>query len=166
MIVQIFLGASNIRNVEEDWRNATKIKYLVDSDPVIALKAIKLTRIVQAGLLSGALVKLTPNAYTDFIPLLVNDIEAIGIRISPDNIYEILKVVDLALKMNYSGKLRYDSANKIISMQCKVENTTILPWALLLYFCFKQIGCHAEIVQNLKEIPGETIRIKLSGVIL
>jgi HTH-type transcriptional regulator, sugar sensing transcriptional regulator len=155
-------GLSQLRNFEEQWSNAMEVKHIIDTEPGIALQAMQLTKIIENGFLS-CMFTYAINPYTDSSALLINSMEKCGIKVSDTTVNKILNIIDSALRMTYSGGLKYDKSNNIISIQSKIDNKPVLPWAFLLTSYFNHIGNESKIMQNSKQGPNsEIVHIKLS----
>ena len=155
-------GLSQLRNFEEQWNNAMEVKHIVDTEPGIALHAIQLTKIVENGLFPG-IFTYAINPCRDSSTLLIKSMEKCGIKLSDTNVNKILKIIDSALRMTYSGSLKHDKSNNIISIQSKIDRKPVLPWAILLTSYFNHIGNESRIMQNSeRDSNAEIIHIKLS----
>ena len=155
-------GLSQLRNFEEQWSNAIEVKHIIDMEPGIALQAIELTKIIENGLLS-CMFTYAINSYTDSSALLIKSMEKCGIRVSDTNVNKILNIIDSALRMTYSGSLKHDKSNNIISIQSKIDRKPVLPWAILLNSYFNHIGNESKIMHNSEQDSNaEIIHIKLS----
>lgn len=155
-------GLSQLRNFEEQWSNAMEVKHIVNTEPGIALQAIQLTKIVENGLLS-CMFTYAINPCTDSSALLIKSMEKCGIRVSDTNVNKILNIIDSALRMTYSGSLKHDKSNNIISIQSKIDRKPVFPWAILLTSYFDHIGNESRIMQNSeRDSNAEIIHIKLS----
>jgi HTH-type transcriptional regulator, sugar sensing transcriptional regulator len=155
-------GLSQLRNFEEQWSNAIEVKHIIDMEPGIALQAIELTKIIENGLLS-CMFTYAINSYTDFSALLIKSMEKCGIKVSDTNANKILNIIDSALRMTYSGSLKHDKSNNIISIQSKIDRKPVLPWAILLNSYFNHIGNESKIMHNSEQDSNaEIIHIKLS----
>jgi hypothetical protein len=94
---------------------------------------------------------------------IIRSIEKSGLKIFEIKINELFNIIDSALKIGYSGNLKHDKTNNVISIHSKINNKPILPWALLLDSYFKHVGYESKIMQNSKQISStETIHLKLS----
>jgi HTH-type transcriptional regulator, sugar sensing transcriptional regulator len=155
-------GLSQLRNFEEQWSNAMEVKHIVNTEPGIALQAIQVTKIVENGLLS-CMFTYAINPCTDSSALLIKSMEKCGIRVSDTNVNKILNIIDSALRMTYSGSLKHDKSNNIISIQSKIDRKPVFPWAILLTSYFNHIGNESRIMQNSeRDSNAEIIHIKLS----
>lgn len=155
-------GLSQLRNFEEQWSNAIEVKHIIDTEPGIALQAMQLTKIIENGFLS-CMFTYAINPYIDSSAILINSMEKCGIKVSDTTVNKILNIIDSALRMTYSGGLKYDKSNNIISIQSKIDNKPVLPWAFLLTSYFNHIGNESKIMQNSKQSPNsEIVHIKIS----
>lgn len=155
-------GLSQLRNFEEQWSNAMEVKHIIDTEPGIALQAMQLTKTIENGFLS-CMFTYAINPYIDSSAILINSMEKCGIKVSDTTVNKILNIIDSALRMTYSGGLKYDKSNNIISIQSKIDNKPVLPWAFLLTSYFNHIGNESKIMQNSKQSPNsEIVHIKLS----
>jgi hypothetical protein len=155
-------GLSYIKNFENEWNNAMQVNHLIDTDPSIASKAIQLAQLIENEL-SMCILDHVINPQADLGAHFIRSIEKSGLKIFEINISELFNIIDSALKIGYSGNLKHDKTNNVISIQSRTDNKTVLPWALLLSSFFKHIGYESKIMQNSKQITSpETIHLKLS----
>lgn len=155
-------GLSQLRNFEEEWNDAIEVKHIIDTEPRIALQAIQLTKLIENGLFS-CMFTYAINPSTDSAAILIESMEKCDIEVSDTNVNKILNIIDSALRMTYSGSLKHDKSNNIISIQSKIDSKPVLPWAFLLTSYFNHIGNESKIMQNSKQGSNtEIIHIKLS----
>jgi HTH-type transcriptional regulator, sugar sensing transcriptional regulator len=155
-------GLSYIRNFENEWKNAMQINHSIDTDPSIAGIAIQLAKLIENGL-SMCILDHTINSQADLGTHIIRSIEKSGLKIFETNINELFNIIDSALKIGYSGNLKHDKTNNVISIHSKTDRKSVLPWALLLTSYFERIGYESKIMQNCKQITSnETIHLKLS----
>jgi HTH-type transcriptional regulator, sugar sensing transcriptional regulator len=164
MSMDIF-GLSQMRIFDEKWNSALDISHSIITKPEIMLKAAQLTKIIENGLYSY-LFAYAINPSVESAGLLIKSMERLGIKISDTGVYTILNIIDIALRMHYSGCLKHDKSNNIIVIQSKIENKHVLPLAVLLASYFKYIGNESKIMQNFKQASAEIIHIKLSKPII
>jgi HTH-type transcriptional regulator, sugar sensing transcriptional regulator len=164
MSMDIF-GLSQMRIFDEKWNSALDMSHSVITKPEVMLKAAQLTKVIENGLHSY-LFAYAINPSVESAGLLVKSMERLGIKISDTGVYTILNIIDIALRMHYSGCLKHDKSNNIIVIQSKIENKHVLPWAVLLTSYFKYIGNESKIMQNFKQASAEVIHIKLSKPII
>ena len=159
--IDIF-GLSQLRNFEEGWNNAIEINHPVNTDPDIIANAIQLTKSVENGLSSHLFVHFI-NPGNDSPGIFVKSMEKCGIKISDNHIHKVLNIIDLALRMQFSGSLKHDKNSNTIIIQSKPESKPVLPWAVLLTLYLKYIGNESKIIQSSKQGScAQIIYIKLS----
>ena len=135
------------KNFEEVWSSASDMKYLLDMQPEVAGKAVELIRIVENGLAAKMLEYATSRL--DMPAELVEVIdERCSLKISGMSASEMMDLIDSALKISCLGGLKHDRNNNIVSLQSKLDNKQILPWALVLASYFKFTGNEPRIMQQ------------------
>ena len=152
-------GALQSKNFEEAWNRAGEVKYLLDTEPAVAAKAVELARIVENGLSIKMLEYAVGGA--DMPAELVQDIdEKYGLKLSDMSAAEMMDLVDSALKISCLGGLKHDRSNNIVSLQSKVDSKHILPWALVLGSYFRRAGNEPRIIQQGKS--SQLVHLRLS----
>jgi sugar-specific transcriptional regulator TrmB len=152
-------GALHSRNFDETWGRARELKFLLDTQPLVAAKAVELARIVENGL-SLTMLEYSVGG-TDMPAQLVKDIdEEYGLKISEMSSGEVMDLIDSALKISCLGSLKHDRSNNILSLQSKVESKHVLPWALVLGSYFKHSGNEPRIMQQGKN--AHLVHLRLS----
>jgi hypothetical protein len=63
--------------------------------------------------------------------LLIKAIESSGIKILDNDVHTILNIIDIVLRMLYSGCLKHDKTNNINMIQSKIEGRHVLPLTVL-----------------------------------
>jgi HTH-type transcriptional regulator, sugar sensing transcriptional regulator len=139
-------GALQSKGFEEVWGRAGEIKYLLDTEPAVAAKAVELARIMENGLSLKMLEYAVGGA--DMPAELVQDIEKYGLKISDMSAAEVMDLVDSALKISCLGGLKHDRSNNILSLQSKVDSKNVLPWALVLGSYFRRAGNEPRLIQQ------------------
>ena len=135
------------KNFEDVWSSASEMKYLLDMQPEVAGKAVELIRIVENGLAAKMLEYAISRL--DMPAELVEVIdERCSLKISGMSASEMMDLVDSALKISCLGGLKHDRNNNIVSLQSKLDNKQILPWALVLASYFKFTGNEPRIMQQ------------------
>ncbi|HJS68871.1 MAG TPA: helix-turn-helix domain-containing protein [Nitrososphaera sp.] len=151
-------GALQSKNFEEAWSRAGEMKYLLDTEPAVAAKAVELARIVENGLSIRMLEYAVGGA--DMPAELVQDIdEKYGLKISDMSATEVMDLVDSALKISCLGGLKHDRSNNIVSLQSKVDGKHVLPWALVLGSYFRRAGNEPRIMQQGKSAQMVHLRL-------
>lgn len=164
MSMDIF-GLSQMKIFDEKWNSALDISHSITTKPEIMLKAAQLTKTIEDGLYSY-LFAYAINPSVESAGPLIKSMERLGIKISDTDVHTILNIIDIALRMHYSGYLKHDKSNNIIVIQSEIENKHVLPLAVLLTSYFKYIGNESKIMQNFKQASAEIIHIKLSKPII
>jgi HTH-type transcriptional regulator, sugar sensing transcriptional regulator len=142
------------KNFEEVWSSASDMKYLLDMQPEVAGKAVELIRIVENGLAAKMLEYAISRL--DMPAELVEVIdERCSLKISGMSASEMMDLVDSALKISCLGGLKHDRNNNIVSLQSKLDNKQILPWALVLASYFKFTGNEPRIMQQQQQQQQE-----------
>ena len=142
------------KNFEEVWSSASDMKYLLDMQPEVAGKAVELIRIVENGLAAKMLEYAISRL--DMPAELVEVIdERCSLKISGMSASEMMDLVDSALKISCLGGLKHDRNNNIVSLQSKLDNKEILPWALVLASYFKFTGNEPRIMQQQQQQQQE-----------
>lgn len=141
-------GALQSKSLEETWSKANEMKYLLDTEPAIAAKAVELARIVENGL-PVRMLEYAVGRGADMSAELVQEIdEKYGIKMSDMSASEVMDLVDSALKISCLGGLKHDRSNNILSVQSKVGSKHALPWALVLGSYFKRAGKEPRLIQQ------------------
>lgn len=140
-------GTLQSKGFEDAWARAREIKYLLDTKPAVAAKAAELARIIENGLSLKMLEYAVGGA--DMPAELVQEIdEKYDMKLSGMNAAEIMDLVDSALKISCLGGLKHDRSNNILSLQSKLENKHVLPWALVLGSYFRHAGNEPRLIQQ------------------
>lgn len=149
------------KNFEEVWSSASDMKYLLDMQPEVAGKAVELIRIVENGLAAKMLEYAISRL--DMPAELVEVIdERCSLKISGMSASEMMDLVDSALKISCLGGLKHDRNNNIVSLQSKLDNKQILPWALVLASYFKFTGNEPRIMhqqQQQQQEQGKSVQL-------
>ncbi|MFL6494338.1 MAG: TrmB family transcriptional regulator [Nitrososphaera sp.] len=146
------------RNFEEAWRGASEMKTLLNMPPDLAAKAVELIRIVENGLasrmLENAINRLEMS--TELVDIID---EKYGLKISNMATNEMMDLVDSALKISCLGGLKHDRSNNMVSLQSRLDNKQILPWALILASYFKLTGNEPRIMQIQQQEKGKSTQL-------
>src|SRR3712207_753315 len=147
------------KNFEEAWSRASEMKYLLEMQPEAAAKAVELIRIVENGLAAKMLEYAISRL--DMPAELVQVIdEKYGLNISAMSPREMMDLIDSALKISCLGGLKHDRNNNMVSLQSRLDNKQVLPWALVLASYFKFTGNEPRIVQQQQQQQqGKTMQL-------
>ena len=98
----------------------------------------------------------------------INYLGKYGINLNDFTIEELFQIVNLSLKMNYSGELRYDKKNNILSIYSKGKTKSLVILTILLSSYFLNLKYEVDIAPNIlelstdEEIKIDTFHIKFS----
>ena len=147
------------RGFEEKWRKALKIKNL----NILGLKetfdAMILLRFVN-GRISRLLLDqaVSPNPDPKFI---LDTLAKYGINLIDRKFSELIKTIDHALKLGYSGFLKYDHQHSLISLHTETDESTIVPWAIIISAYLKTIGNEPKMMCDFRNGLANVIHLKL-----
>ena len=96
----------------------------------------------------------------------LNSLERYGINLTDFTTEELIQMVDLILKMNYSGELKFDRNNNILSIHSKDKNKSLIILTMLLSLYFINLKYEIDITPKISEISYkitiDTFHIKYS----
>jgi hypothetical protein len=96
----------------------------------------------------------------------LNSLERYGINLTDFTTEELIQMVDLILKMNYSGELKFDRNNNILSIHSKDKNKSLIILTMLLSLYFINLKYEIDITPKISEISDkitiDTFHIKYS----
>jgi sugar-specific transcriptional regulator TrmB len=96
----------------------------------------------------------------------LNSLERYGVKLTDFTIEELIQTVDLILKMNYSGELKFDRNNNILSIHSKDKNKSLIILTILLSLYFVNLNYEIDITPKISEVSDQitinTFRIKYS----
>ena len=98
----------------------------------------------------------------------INYLGKYGINLNDFTIEELFQIVNLSLKMNYSGELTYDKKNNILSIYSKGKTKSLVILTILLSSYFLNLKYEIDIAPNILELSADeeinidTFHIKFS----
>lgn len=98
----------------------------------------------------------------------INYLGKYGITLNDFTIEELFQIVNLSLKMNYSGELRYDKKNNILSIYSKGKTKSLVILTILLSSYFLNLKYEIDVAPKISEISTDneiktdTFHIKFS----
>jgi sugar-specific transcriptional regulator TrmB len=96
----------------------------------------------------------------------INSLKSYGVNLTDFTIEELIQMVDLILKMNYSGELKFDRNNNTLSIHSKDKNKSLIILTILLSLYFINLKYEIDITPKISEISDEitinTFHIKYS----
>ncbi|HJT83945.1 MAG TPA: helix-turn-helix domain-containing protein [Nitrososphaeraceae archaeon] len=96
----------------------------------------------------------------------MNYLNKYGINLNDYSIDDLFQIVDLSLRMNYSGKLQYDKNNNILSIYSKENTKSLVIMTILLSSYFLNLKYEIDITPKISksltnnEIETDTFHIK------
>ncbi|HET7644624.1 MAG TPA: helix-turn-helix domain-containing protein [Nitrososphaeraceae archaeon] len=97
----------------------------------------------------------------------MNYLNKYGINLNDYSIDDLFQIVDLSLRMNYSGKLQYDKNNNILSIYSKENTKSLVIMTILLSSYFLNLKYEIDITPKISkksltnnEIETDTFYIK------
>lgn len=97
----------------------------------------------------------------------INSLKRYGVNFTDFTIEELIQMVDLILKMNYSAELKFDrNNNNTLSIHSKDKNKSLIILTILLSLYFINLKYEIDITPKISEISDEitinTFHIKYS----
>lgn len=151
-------GSAYVKLFDEKWRKALRLNVGMLDDKV-PKGALILSKIVESDL-SQVLLDMSMKQDIDYA-LLINEIEKFGSDTQCRSIEEIISIVDYALKISYSGYLKYENQNNILKLHSHSKDRSIVPWALIIVGYIKKFGNDAQIIHDSMGLETNTVYIKL-----
>ena len=151
-------GNSYIKLFDEKWKKALRINPSVLGNR-IPKEAIILTKLVEDDLTQILLdlsIKQDSN-YSSF----VGEIEKFSSDIRCQSIDDMIRIVDSALKISYSGYLNYEAQNNMLKLHFDSKEKSIVPWVLIITAYIKKFGNDSNIIHDHGEKNTNSIYIKL-----
>lgn len=151
-------GSAYVKLFDEKWRKALRLNVGMLDDKV-PKAALILSKIVESDL-SQVLLDMSMKQDIDYA-LLINEIEKFGGDTQCRSIEEIISIVDYALRISYSGYLKYENQNNILKLHSHSKDRSIVPWALIIVGYIKKFGNDAQIIHESMGLETNTVYIKL-----
>ena len=151
-------GSAYVKLFDEKWRKALRLNVGMLDDKV-PKSALILSKIVESDL-SQVLLDMSMKQDIDYT-LLINEIEKFGGDTQCHSIEEIISIVDYALRISYSGYLKYENQNNILKLHSHSKDRSIVPWALIIVGYIKKFGNDAQIIHDSMGLKTNTVYIKL-----
>jgi sugar-specific transcriptional regulator TrmB len=151
-------GSAYVKLFDEKWRKALRLNVGMLDDKV-PKAALILSKIVESDL-SQVLLDMSMKQDIDYA-LLINEIEKFGGDTQCRSIDEIISTVDYALRISYSGYLKYENQNNTLKLYSHSKDRSIVPWALIIVGYIKKFGNDAQIIHDSIGLKTNTVCIKL-----
>ncbi|MDW3645195.1 MAG: helix-turn-helix domain-containing protein [Nitrososphaeraceae archaeon] len=151
-------GNSYIKLFDEKWKKALRINPSVLGNR-IPKEAIILTKLVEDDL-TQILLDLSIKQDSNYSSL-VGEIEKFSSDIRCQSIDDMVRIVDSALKISYSGYLNYEAQNNMLKLHFDSKEKSIVPWVLIITAYIKKFGNDSKIIHDHGEKNTNSIYIKL-----
>ncbi len=151
-------GNSYIKLFDEKWKKALRINPSVLGNR-IPKEAIILTKLVEDDL-TQILLDLSIKQDSNYSSL-IGEIEKFSSDIRCQSIDDMIRIVDSALKISYSGYLNYEPQNNMLKLHFDSKEKSIVPWVLIITAYIKKFGNDSKIIHDHGEKNTNSIYIKL-----
>ncbi|MFZ0628353.1 MAG: helix-turn-helix domain-containing protein [Nitrososphaeraceae archaeon] len=151
-------GSSYVKLFDEKWKKALRLNTVMLGNKV-PKEALTLSKIVENDL-SQILLDMSimqDNNYTS----LINEIEKFSSETNCQSIEEIVSIVDYALRISYSGYLKYENQENMLKLHFDSKERSMVPWAIIIVAYVKKFGNDAQIIYDNSQLKANTIYIKL-----
>jgi len=151
-------GNSYIKLFDEKWKKALRINPSLLGNR-IPKEAIILSKLVEDDL-TQILLDLSIKQDSNYSSLIV-EIEKFSSDITCQSIDDIIRIVDSALKISYSGYLNYEPQNNMLKLHFDSKEKSIVPWILIITAYIKKFGNDSKIIHDHSEKNTNSIYIKI-----
>ena len=151
-------GNSYIKLFDEKWKKALRINPSLLGNR-IPKEAIILSKLVEDDL-TQILLDLSIKQDSNYSSL-IGEIEKFSSDITCQSIDDIIRIVDSALKISYSGYLNYEPQNSMLKLHFDSKEKSIVPWILIITAYIKKFGNDSKIIHDHGEKNTNSIYIKL-----
>lgn len=173
------LGFSYMKTFEEEWNKAVEVHGLSDIDPVVQLKAIRLTKFIEETMYDSHSQNLSiDNSKQDLDfqeNTKCNELQKFfeygnkGSQVGSSSLFilemmrkmgidldlnqdDFFKIMDLALNVYNSGSVKFDKNNGIITIYSKYKNKSIVVWSFLICSYFENLDYKVETVPKISDV--------------
>ncbi len=153
------LEVNQSRVFAQVWKNALKTDCLGDMTKSEAQEIYRIIRLINECALGHVFTSsLAKNADLGMLKLL----EKNGINLKSKSIEEIIEIIDSTIQIMCSGHVSFDSTNKNITIESKLNCGHSLPWVSLLNDCLHKQGHKTRMVYQNHASKGEKVHIKIN----
>jgi len=141
------------------WKNAFNVESLYDMTKKDAQEICHIINLIiehGLGFMLNAELE-SKNTKIDLLELL----EKNGINLAAKTMDEVIELIDSTVKITCAGNVNYDSNNKNITIESKVNGGHSLAWSSLLDSYLRRCGHTTNFVYQNKAQKGEKIYIKI-----
>lgn len=153
------LGASQIKSFNHMWRVCLKTESVADMTKTESQEIYKMIRIVDehglSHILNSSYVSKKNEQY------ILSLLEKNGIDFKKKTIDDVIEIIDSILQITCSGHANFDTRNKNISIESKINSGSSLPWANIVDSYLQIQGYKTRLVYQNNHQKGEKIHIKI-----
>ena len=151
-------GSAYVNLFHEKWKKALRLNtgMLNGNFPKAALI---LSKMVESDL-SDVLLDMSMKKDNDYSSL-IDKIEKLDSDVQCQSIEELINITDYALRISYSGYLKYENQDNMIKLHFDSKDRSIVPWALIIIGYIKKFGNDAQIMYGNSELKTNTVYLKL-----
>ena len=155
------LGANQTKLFAQVWKSGIKVNSMFDMTKAEAQEIYKIIKLVNEGALGHLLTSTisTKDSQTEIIKML----ESNGVNIKEKTLDDVLEIMEVALEIMCSGKVTFDTKNKNISVESKMNSGHSLPWVMILDEYLRSNGYKTRLVYQSQQQKGEKTHIKISS---
>jgi HTH-type transcriptional regulator, sugar sensing transcriptional regulator len=151
-------STSYIKLFDEKWKKALRINPAILNNK-IRKEALILSKLVENDL-SQIMLDFSIKQDNDYRSI-IDEIEKFGNDIKFNTMEEIISIIDYALRLNYSGYLKYENQNNMLKLHFDSKERSVVPWALIIMAYIKKFGNDAKIIYDDSEMKANTLYLKL-----
>jgi len=151
-------STSYIKLFDEKWKKALRINPAIPNNK-IRKEALILSKLVENDL-SQIMLDFSIKQDNDYRSI-IDEIEKFGNDIKVNTMEEIISIIDYALRLNYSGYLKYENQNNMLKLHFDSKERSVVPWALIIMAYIKKFGNDAKIIYDDSEMKANTLYLKL-----
>jgi hypothetical protein len=151
-------GSAYVNLFHEKWKKALRLNTCI-LDGKVPKAALILSKMIESDL-SHVLLDMSIKKDNDY-SLLIDEIEKLDNDVQCQSIEELINIVDYALRISYSGYLKYENQDNMLKLHFDSKDKSIVPWALIIIGYIKKFGNDAQIINGSSELKTSTVYLKL-----
>jgi sugar-specific transcriptional regulator TrmB len=151
-------GSAYVNLFQEKWKKALRLNTSM-LDGKVPKAALILSKMIESDL-PHVLLDISMKKDNDY-SLLIDKIEKLDSDVQCQSIEELINIVDYALRISYSGYLKYENQESMLKLHFDSKDRSIVPWALIIIGYIKKFGNDAQIIHGNSELKTNTLYLKL-----
>jgi len=153
------LAANQIRLFNHMWKAGLKTESVADMTKAESQEIYKIIRVIDEGGLSHALSAAHAGKNKELA--ILDLLERNGINLKGKTLDDVIEITDAALQIMCSGHANFDTKNKNISIESKLNSGHSLPWASIVEEYLQNQGYKTRLVYQNSSHRGEKVHIKI-----